>query len=140
MTASARNYGWEVARKQGMHFAYAFFCEDGERVYIRVGESTRPYGRLRDTVAISPFPVSEAVLCHLGDLAAARSFGARIRHALRDHSSRDGWYVFDRAQGRAFGAIVGTVYAQCTGRRLAWKRMKRTAHDMPERKDDHGDS
>lgn len=110
----------DISKRNDMHFIYAFFFENGDDVHVKIGQSTRPYRRLAEIVHGSPFPVSQAVYCHIGGKLLARSFEERVRHALKDRRTRGEWYVFDKVEGRAFSAIIQATFTKCTGRDLKW--------------------
>lgn len=120
VTRPTGNLLLDISKQNDMHFVYAFFFQNGDDVHVKVGESTKPYRRLADIVHGSPFPVSQAVFCHIGGKSLARSFEETIRAEMGDRRTRGEWYVFDKSEGKAFAAKVAEVYAKCSGRLLKW--------------------
>lgn len=110
----------DISKSNDMHFVYAFFFENGDKVHVKVGQSTKPYRRLSDIVCGCPFQVSQAVFCHAGSKSEARTFEERVKLRLSDRRTRGEWYVFDRDDGKEFSSIIKVVFAESTGRKLKW--------------------
>lgn len=106
-----------------MHGVYAAFFEFRDSVLIKIGRSSRPYRRLQQVTAGSPFELTQAVFCHVGGLAAASSIEARAAHKLAKYRTRGEWYLFDRSEGRIFNELFNVAYSEVTGRPLKWTKV-----------------
>lgn len=112
-----------VHRLDEMHFVYAFFFENGEDIYIKVGESVKPYERLKAVSVGTPFTVSQAVFCHAGGKRVARKFEALVREALTPFRTRGEWYCLRKENSELFRACMKASFAKATGRKLAWSKI-----------------
>lgn len=117
------NTAIEIHRLDEMHFIYAFFFENGDDIYVKVGESVKPYRRLEAVSAGSPFHVTQAVFCHAGSKSVARKFEALVKAELSGFRTRGEWYVFRKEQASVFRAVMAASFAKATGMRLKWTKV-----------------
>jgi hypothetical protein len=106
-----------------MHFVYAFFFENGYSIHVKVGESTKPYDRLKDITCGSPFHVAQAVFCHAGGKQVARKFEALVKRSLTEFRTRGEWYAFRKEDAGTFRACMAVAFAKATGRDLKWTKI-----------------
>lgn len=119
-----------------MHFIYAFFFENGADIHVKVGESTKPYERLKSICCGSPFQVAQAVFCHAGGKRVARKFESLVAQSLGDFRTRGEWYSFKKEDAVTFRGCIAVAFAKATGRSLKWTKvdMQEFARDMAKAK------
>jgi hypothetical protein len=123
MRFGSGNAALDIHHLDEMHFIYAFFFENGDDIYVKVGESVKPYMRLEAIVSGSPFRVSQAVFCHAGGKSVARKFEALVKKALSSFRTRGEWYAFKKEDSATFRAGMAASFAKATGRTLKWTRI-----------------
>lgn len=123
MSLAHGNKVLEISRANDMHFVYAFFFVNGESIHIKVGQSVSPYKRLQEILHGSPFPVQEAIFCHIGSKSMAYAFESYVRHALNHRRTRGEWYLFTKQDAAEFRSTVAEAYRGCSGRELKWSKV-----------------
>jgi hypothetical protein len=127
---------YTLSRLSELHFIFAGFFDADPLVFIRLGHAARPYRTMARIARMAPWPLSNAVIAHIGDIHRAEQFERRMFHRLRAHRTYGDWFCFDGSAGLDFADVARLTYAECTGRRLQWRHMalpsatRATAQDL----------
>lgn len=115
---------YSLTRSSELNFIFAAFFRTDLLMYIRLGHAQRPYIAVRSLVRLAPWPLTEAVHSHIGDLRYAQQFDRIMRHRLRDYRQHGDWYAFDPDRGQLFATVARLAYFEIVGRPLRWQRME----------------
>lgn len=110
----------ELTKANDMHFVYSAFAEDGSIVYVKVGQSVKPFSRIKALLTGCPFEIKRAVFCHAGSKRVAEGIEASVKHQLGAFRTRGEWYKFQKDQGSAFSEGMKFCFKRITGRDLIW--------------------
>jgi hypothetical protein len=114
---------YTLSRMSELHFIFAGFFEVDSLVFIRLGHASRPFRTMARIARMAPWPLANAVLAHIGDMARAEQFERYMFHRLRQHRTSGDWFCFDATAGAQFADVARLTFAECTGRRLQWRHM-----------------
>ena len=120
---STGNQVVDICRSNDMHFVYCFFFLNEDQVIVKVGESTRPYERLKLINQGCPFPVQEAVFSHIGSFKQARKFESRVKESLKHFNIRGEWYGMKATDSEEFKKAIREAYVLFSGMPLKWSKI-----------------